>query len=57
MLETLTTAQAAELLGKSVATVNRMVLLGRLNPAAKLPGKTGAYLYRREDIEALRQAA
>lgn len=57
MRDTLTTAQAAELLGKSVATVNRMVLLGRLAPAAKLPGKTGAYLFDRTQIEALRPAA
>lgn len=57
MPETVTTAQAAELLGKSVATINRMVLLGRITPHLKLPGKTGAYLFDRDQIESLRPAA
>lgn len=57
MPETVTTAQAADLLGKSVATINRMVLLGRITPHLKLPGKTGAYLFDRDQIESLRPAA
>lgn len=57
MQETITTAEAAQILGKSVATVNRLVALGRLTPARKLPGKTGAYLFDRAAVEALRAAA
>ena len=56
MSETITTAEAAEILGKSVATVNRLALLGRLKPERKLPGRTGAYLFRRKDVERLKAA-
>lgn len=48
-----TTAVAA-LLGKSVATINRWAQEKRLVPAVELPGATGARLYRRADVEALR---
>ena len=54
MPDTITTAEAAVILGKSVATVNRLALLGRLTPTLKLPGKTGAYLFARADVEALK---
>lgn len=54
---TITTAEAAEILGRTVATVNRMVLVGRLKPVRKLPGKTGAYLFERKDIERLKRAS
>ena len=50
----LTTAQVANLLGKSVRTVNRMAEAGNLPPAIKVPGKTGAYLFHRADAERLR---
>lgn len=50
----LTTAQVAILLGKSVRTVNRMAESGALPIAMKVPGKTGAYLFRPEDVDALR---
>lgn len=49
----LTTAQVAEKVGRTVATVNRWAAEGRLKPAHKLPGDTGAYLYRRTDVEDL----
>ena len=49
----ITTATAAGLLGKSVATVNRWAAEGRITPAVEMPGETGARLYRRSDIEAL----
>ena len=54
---TITTAEAAEILGRTVATVNRMVLIGRLKPVRKLPGKTGAYLFDRKAVEKLAKAA
>lgn len=47
------TAQAAEIHGVDVATINRWARTGRLPVAIKIPGKTGANLYRRADVEAL----
>lgn len=49
----LPTTAVAELLGKSVATINRWAQEKRLVPAVELPGETGARLYRRSDVEAL----
>lgn len=50
----ITTADAAQMLGVHVATVSRMVASGRLVPAIKVPGKTGAFLFHPEDVAALR---
>lgn len=50
--EYLTTAQAAELTGRSVATINRWAERGLLAPVLKLPGIRGARLFRREDVAA-----
>lgn len=53
----ITTKTAADLLGKSVATLNRWAADGRSDrpqPALTLPGETGARLYRRTDVEAYR---
>lgn len=36
------------------SSVARLVKEGALTPALKLPGKTGAYLFHRADIERLR---
>lgn len=47
------TKEAAELIGCTVSTLTRRAQLGRVNPAMKLPGETGAYLWRRSDIEAM----
>ena len=48
----LTTAQVSELTRLSVTHVNRLALEGKLPVAQKLPGRTGAYLFRRDDVEA-----
>lgn len=53
----LSTAQVAAMLNKSTATVKRMALAGTLPPAMKLPGETGAYLFRPEDVERLLKAS
>ena len=45
------TAQAARILGKQPRTVQRMVAAGVLTPVTTLPGKTGAHLFSREDVE------
>lgn len=50
----LTTAVVAQMLYKDVSTISRMVARGDLVPAVKVPGKRGAYLFRRSDVEALR---
>lgn len=51
----LTTADVADIVGKSIPTVNRWASEGRLPFAHKLPGQRGAYLFRRTDVEALVQ--
>jgi DNA-binding transcriptional MerR regulator len=51
----LTTKEAIELLGfVSPSTLTRYAAEGKLTPARKLPGRTGAFLWYRHDIEALR---
>lgn len=53
----ITTKVAANILGKSVATLNRWAAdkrPDRPQPALTLPGDTGARLYRRADVEAHR---
>lgn len=47
-------AEAAQILGKSVRSVHRLVDSGHLTPALVAPGgRAGSYLFRREDVEAL----
>ena len=52
----LTTAEACQLLGGiDRSTLSRWVQLGKITPADKLPvGPHGAFLFRREDVERLR---
>ena len=57
MAELLTSVQVAILLGKSARTVHRMAEAGTLPVAHKLPGPNGAFLFRREDIDALVESA
>lgn len=52
----LTSAQVAEILGKSVRTVNRLAKAGELPVAMKVAPNTGAYLFDREDVEKLAAA-
>jgi len=49
----ITTAQAAEVLDVEHRSVFRMVKRGELSPSAKLPGRTGAYLFKRAEVERL----
>jgi DNA-binding transcriptional MerR regulator len=53
----LPTKAVAELLGCTVATVNRWATEGRLTPAVEMPGKTGARLYLRTTVEDFRNRA
>lgn len=50
--ELLPTKAVAELFSTTVATINRWAQEGKLVPAVEMPGRTGARLYRRSDIEA-----
>jgi excisionase family DNA binding protein len=47
------TAEACEILGKDRATVTRWVEKGKLT-SHKMPGRTGAHLFDRQEVEALR---
>ena len=49
----MTAAEVAARFGVTARTINRWVHAGTLSPDQKLPTPTGAYLFRREDIEAL----
>lgn len=55
--ELVTTAQAAVILGCTVRTVHRMVQRGALNPAVKVPGYKGAYLFDRAAVAAAKGPA
>lgn len=48
-----TTAEAAEITGRHVATINRWVARELLTPVFTAPGKKGARYYKREDVLAL----
>lgn len=56
-LDLVTTAEVAALLRVHVRTVHRMIETGKLTPTAKAPGLRGAYLFSREDAEALKEPA
>ena len=46
--------EAAEVLGIDRATFNRWVAAGHIEPAVEFPGKRGARLFARADVEQLR---
>lgn len=55
--ELIGTADAAAILGVTLPTIKRLALRGdALQPAVKMRGKTGAYLFRRADVERLAAA-
>jgi excisionase family DNA binding protein len=49
--DTMTTAEAAQVLGVSTKTVVRMAEDGRLTPHRKLPGLRGTYLFLRAEVK------
>ena len=53
----LSTAEVATLLDLERSTVVRWAQIGKLRPAMKVAGATGTYLFRREDVEAMRSEA
>lgn len=46
-------AEACQILEVHAATLGRWVKSGTITPAHKLPGKNGAYLFNRADVEKL----
>lgn len=44
------TAESARLLGVNPVTITRWAAEGKLPFAGKLPGKNGAYIFRRADV-------
>lgn len=57
MADLLTTAETADLFGKSVPTINRWAASGRIPVAQKLGGRRGAYLFDRVVIQDLAREA
>lgn len=55
--ELLSTAEAAALLGKSIATINRWADSGALPVAVKAPGIRGARFFARGAVEAMKASA
>jgi excisionase family DNA binding protein len=53
LTELLGVSEAAKLIGCSERTVKRLAKTGELPHALKMPGQTGAYLFHRNDVEAL----
>lgn len=47
----LSTVETADLIGVERSTISKMVREGRLTPAAKLPGPTGAFVFTRGEAE------
>jgi Helix-turn-helix domain len=50
------TSEAAALADVSVPTIKRLAGTDALPYAMKMPGKTGAYLFHRSDVEAFRDS-
>ena len=53
-IDPLSTAEVASILRVSIGTVNRWAKDGTLPVWKQMPGDTGARLYRREDVERIR---
>lgn len=50
----ITSKEALDILGYSdPSTISRYVQIGKLTPSRKLPGRTGAYLFWRAEVQAL----
>lgn len=48
--------EAAEIIGVSLPTVKRAARAGDLKHEVKAPGKTGAYMFERSEVERYRDA-
>lgn len=52
----LATVEAAQVIGVERSTLSRWIDSGRITPAHKLPGVNGAHLFRRSEVERVRDA-
>lgn len=52
-IDLVSSAQAATIHGVDVTTINRWAKSGRLRVVVKAPGRTGANLFDRAEVEAL----
>ena len=50
-LDLVGTVEAAEVIDVERSTLSRWVAFGRITPALKLPGKNGAVLFERSEVE------
>jgi excisionase family DNA binding protein len=48
------TAETSEILGIDRGTLSRWISAGKIIPALRMPGQTGAYLFHRADVETVR---
>jgi excisionase family DNA binding protein len=48
------TVEAAEAIGCERSTLSRWIDSGRITPLRKLPGRNGAVLFEREEVERVR---
>lgn len=53
-LDLIGTLEASRMLGVDRSTITRRVARGDLEPVMRAPGERGAWLFRREDVEAAR---
>jgi len=49
-MDLIPTSEAADQIGVTTRTLNRMAADGRITPAGKAPGVRGAYLYTPDEI-------
>lgn len=52
-IELIGVAEASEITGLDRRTIHRKVDRGELTPVSKLPGLRGAYIFDRNEVEAL----
>jgi excisionase family DNA binding protein len=50
------TVEAAEIIGCERSTLSRWIAFGRILPAHKLPGRNGAVLFERAEVERAAEA-
>lgn len=54
VVELIGTVEAADLIGVNRSTISHWIAKGRIEPAQKLPGKTGVLLFTRSEVERVR---
>lgn len=52
----LSTVETAEALGVERSTISRWVTSGRIKPAHRMPGATGAFLFDRREVQRVKRS-